>query len=193
MRERRIKRALSDYWKERSCVDELLAVEEICLGQGRTRADLVIVGKGLHGFEIKGPKDNLSRLERQLEDYRSVFDEIHLVIGLKHLDGVLQAIPSWCGVLLVSEVGGCIEIDVFRPSERNYDQNRLALAQLLWRDEALGFLKRREQARGVLSKPRAIIWERLAERFSSAELSDEVCNCFLNRGKKWRKNWATDR
>ena len=186
MRERRIKLALSRFWKERDPSADILAVDEINIGQGRTRADLVVVGDGFYGFEIKGPRDSLSRLSRQLEDYRSAFAEIHVVIGLKHLDGVLQEIPSWCGVLLLSEIGGLIEIDVFRASRKNYDQNRLALAQLLWRDEALSVLKKKGHSQGVLSKPRAVIWERLAERLSAPEISSEVQAAFRKRGKKWR-------
>lgn len=188
----KIKNALSQFWRGHSSCLEILAVDEICLGQGRTRADLVLVTDKLVGIEIKGPRDSLSRLTRQLTDYRSVFDEIYLAIGLKHLNGVLPEIPSWCGVLLLSEVGGNVDIDVLRPAQKNYDQCRLALSQLLWRDEALEFLKRHSQARGVLSKPRRFIWQRLAERFPSSELSCVVRNCFLNRGSKWRKNLARE-
>lgn len=40
--------------------EEFLAVEEVPLNQGRTRADLVVIGPRLLGFEIKSPLDDLS-------------------------------------------------------------------------------------------------------------------------------------
>lgn len=164
----------------------LRVVEELPLNQGRTRADLVIVGPRLLGFEIKSPLDDLSRLPRQLEDYRPVFDEVTLVIGLKHLTGVLGLIPDWCGVLLVSRMGGEATIEPFRDPQRNLHRDRLQLAQLLWREEALQACQRHGFDWGVRSKPRRDIWRRLAERLPVEQLAFEVREALRKRGRDWR-------
>ncbi len=189
MRESDVKQGLLRYFEEQhSNPSDLLVVEEVCLNQGRTRADVVVVNGHLHGFEIKSPKDSLARLQRQLQDYRAVFDEVTLVIGVKHLTGVLGEIPGWCGILLASPLGGQVDIEEFRPSRQNLERDRHALAQLLWRPEALEVLKRHGCAKGVLSKPRPVLWQRLADSLSTDDLSTEVRAALCGRPKKWRSD-----
>jgi len=166
--------------------EEYLAVEEIPLNEGRTRADLVVIGPRLLGFEIKSPLDDLSRLPRQLEDYRPVFDEVTLVIGLKHLTGVLSQIPGWCGILLVSPLGGEATVELFREAQPNLHRDRLRLAQLLWRDEALRVCEKHGFDYGVRSKPRREIWARMAERLPVEQLGFEVREALRQRGITWR-------
>lgn len=187
MRESDVKQGLLKYFQERhNDSSEMLVVEEVCLNQGRTRADVVVVNGHLHGFEIKSPKDSLARLQRQLLDYRAVFDEVTLVIGVKHLTGVLGEIPGWCGILLASPLAGAVSIEEFRPSRQNLERDRHALAQLLWRPEALEVLKRHGCAKGVLSKPRPVLWQRLADSLSTDDLSAEVRAALCRRPSKWR-------
>ncbi|MCA9778265.1 MAG: sce7726 family protein [Candidatus Eremiobacteraeota bacterium] len=166
--------------------EEFLAVEEVPLNQGRTRAGLVVIGPRLLGFEIKSPLDDLSRLPRQLEDYRPVFDEVTLVIGLKHLTGVLGQIPGWCGILLVSPLAGEASVELFREAQPNLQRDRYRLAQLLWRDEALKVCEKHGFDYGVRSKPRLAIWERLAERLPVEQLAFEVREALRLRGATWR-------
>ena len=189
MREADVKRGLLKYLQDqRELENDAVSVEEICLGEGRTRADLVVVGERLLGFEIKSPKDNLARLPRQLEDYRTVFDEVTLVIGLKHLTGILNEVPSWCGVLLASRAGDVVTVEKFRPARVNLHRDRYALAQLLWRDEARAILKKYECGRGVLSKPRPQMWRRLADSLSTPQLAFELRLALKARGRTWRRD-----
>lgn len=161
-------------------------VEEVCVQRGHSRIDMAVVNSRLHGYEIKSSKDTLSRLTRQLDDYRAVFDEITFVIGLKHLAGVLSEIPDWCGVVLASPVGGVVELERFREGRRNLHRKPYALAQLLWRDEALGILTRRGLVRGVKSKPRPALWKRLSESLALDDLAEEVRGALAARSQDWR-------
>lgn len=190
LKEHDVKVGLCRYLREKQGQgSKLLLVEEICLGRGRTRADLVAVDAQLRGYEIKSPRDSLTRLPRQLEDYRTVFDQVILVIGLKHLSGILSQIPSWCGILLASSVGQRVIIEEFRGPQQNLDRDRHALAQLLWREEALASLKKYGHATGVLSKPRTVLWKRLADVLATDELSAEVRYAFHRRPPKWRRDF----
>jgi hypothetical protein len=185
--EAQVKAGLLRYLEENySRSTELRVVEELPLNEGRTYADLVVVGPHLLGFEIKSPLDDLSRLTRQLEDYRPVFDEVTLVIGLKHLTGILSQVPDWCGILLVSRVAGEAEVEPFRDPQRNLQRDRFSLAQLLWRGEALGVCERHGFDWGVRSKPRRDIWRRLAERLPVDQLAFEVREALRQRGRDWR-------
>ncbi len=165
---------------------DALLVDELNLIRGRSRADLVAVDRRLVGFEIKSRVDNLSRLERQLPDYTAVFDLVYLVLGANHLAAALPRLPSWCGVLLASSVGGQVMIEPFREARTNPLQERFALAQLLWRDEALALLERHGIDRGVRSKPKLAMWERLADRLPAEELSEGVCEALKCRPTTWR-------
>ncbi len=165
---------------------DTLIVEEVCVRGGQSRVDLAVVNGRLHGYEIKSQRDTLSRLTRQLEDYRAVFDELTVVIGLKHLTGVLGEIPSWCGIILAEWVDGQVTLEPFREPGRNLHRDPLALAQLLWREEALAVLERHDCARGVRSKPRAAMWARLAESLALEDLADEVREALKARRDIWR-------
>ncbi len=163
-----------------------LLVEEMPICQGRTRVDVATVGDTLHGFEIKSQVDTLSRLQSQLRDYGAVFDEITLVIGLKHLTGVMNELPTWCGILLAHREEGRVTLEPFRRGATNHHRDPLCLAQLLWREEALAVLERHGHDKGVRSKPRAALWERLAERLALQELAYEVREAMKVRGETWR-------
>jgi len=53
----------------------------------------------IYGFEIKSDKDTFDRLERQLQHYSYVCENIFLVVHKKEVPSWL---PSWCGVIRVS-------------------------------------------------------------------------------------------
>lgn len=185
MRDIDIRRALiAQLAKEHADDPKTLIVEEI--GAGRSRVDLAVVRDGLHGYEIKSRVDTLSRLPGQLRDYAAVFDEVTVVIGVKHLTGVLSEIPSWCGVILASYVDGSVCLEPFRAAQSNPHRDPYTLAQLLWRAEAVEVLERHNQVRGVKSKPREALWRRLSERLSLESLGEEVCRALQSRSPEWR-------
>ncbi len=60
----------------------------------------------------------------------------------------------------------------------------LAVAKLLWRDEALSLLTEMGKESGVRSKPRAFIYERLAAVADLSVIRQRVC-----RQMKCRQKW----
>lgn len=164
----------------------LLLAEEMPICLGRTRVDVATVSDRLCGFEIKSQLDTLARLHSQLRDYGAVFDEITLVIGLKHLTGILSELPTWCGILLAHRSDGEVRLEPFRSGGPNHHRDPLAIAQLLWREEALAVAERHGCDRGVRSKPKAAIWERLAQSLALDDLAREVRDAMKARGGTWR-------
>jgi len=66
---------------------------------GDCKADIAILNGTTTVYEIKSERDSLSRLERQIENYRKVFASVFVIAGEKHIDTVLAATPTDVGVM----------------------------------------------------------------------------------------------
>ena len=157
-------------------------MEEVGIRHGVARIDLLVVNALLHGYEVKSDRDSLRRLPGQIAVYSSVLDRVTLVVGYRHAGEAIRLVPPWWGVKL-AEMGprGAVRVIEARPSRLNPSVDRVSLAKLLWRDEALEFLKELGQAEGVLSKTRSVIYARLAEVASLDQLRELVCEALKRR------------
>jgi hypothetical protein len=182
MSEAEIRNALVTYLDRLHAGDEdTLVVEEVCVCQGTSRVDMAVVNGRLNGFEIKSDQDTLARLQSQIRDYAAVFDGVTFVVGPKHVDMLLLSIPEWCGVMVASDRA----VRELRPAGENANRQPYALAQLLWRDEALGVLERKGFLKGVKTKPKTVLWKRLSESLTLSELGEEVRSALKARKVKW--------
>ncbi|HRE61070.1 MAG TPA: sce7726 family protein [Micropepsaceae bacterium] len=66
---------------------------------GECVADLAILNGTGTVYEVKSERDSLSRLERQIAAYRTVFARVLVIAGENHVDAVLNAVPKDVGVL----------------------------------------------------------------------------------------------
>jgi hypothetical protein len=188
MRDRDIRQALHQALHlEHAGDDETLIVHELGLCQGAVRADIAVINGALAAFEIKSDQDTLERLPRQAASYERVFDYITLVVGKKHALGISKRIPRCWGVVVVSEEGDSLSLDVRKPARQNKRTDPVAIAELLWRDEALKLLAERGLDRGLRSKPRRHLWDALAENLSPSDLS----HC-VRRTLRARADWRSD-
>ncbi|MFI5259157.1 MAG: sce7726 family protein [Candidatus Limnocylindrales bacterium] len=110
----------------------------VCQGAGRI--DLAMIGNTLGGFEIKAERDDLSRLRSQVATFGLVFDRLTLVTVPRHLESAADAVPTWWGLRCVESDGSIV---IFRAPEQNLSVDPMAVAGLLWRDEALTLLRAR--------------------------------------------------
>jgi hypothetical protein len=69
---------------------------------GPCKADVVILNGTGTVYEIKSERDSLSRLKRQINEYRKVFASVNVIVGENHLSSVLDTVPSDVGVLRLS-------------------------------------------------------------------------------------------
>lgn len=168
---------------------ETFILDELGLRHGAARIDVVVVNNILHGFELKSDRDTLKRLPRQARIYNCVLDRITLIVGYRHVYDALKIVPEWWGVKLV-ELGqrGAIKFSEVRRPRNNPSPNILAIAKLLWRDEALALLDEIGAANGIRSKPRAALYARLAEVADLNLLRDRV-----HRQLRCRTNWRSDK
>lgn len=66
---------------------------------GKSKADCVIVNGKTTCYEIKSEFDTLNRLDKQLDDYLKIFDEVYVVCTAKNLKSVLSSTDEHIGVL----------------------------------------------------------------------------------------------
>jgi len=161
-------------------------IEELGLCQGDARIDIVALNGAIHGFEIKSESDDLRRLPIQVEFYNKVLDTITIVMGNRHLLKVKKIIPSWWGIIIVEKKSkDNIILYNERKANFNYQIDPSSLVQLLWREEALNILKENNLERGLVNKPRKLLWDRLVEKFSLDVLKSYVTETLRSR-QKWR-------
>jgi hypothetical protein len=138
MRDQEIRRQLRHRLKNEFGNDpDALILDELGVCCGQVRADMAVVNGELKGFEIKSDQDTLLRLDSQASVYGRVFDTISIVVAPKHLKKARQIIPSWWGILLAVKNGNAdLDIRKYRRERNNPAPDPLAIAQLIWRDEA---------------------------------------------------------
>jgi len=168
---------------------ETAIFEELGVAHGAARVDIAVVNGIMHGYEVKSDLDTLRRLPEQMNKYNSVFDQVTLVVGQTHLHEAFKLVPDWWGIKIakVANSGDDIYFSNIREAEENPNQDNVAIAGLLWREEALNILEEIGQADGVRSKPRIAIYERLAEALDSKTLKTKV-----REHLRLRMNWRSD-
>lgn len=163
-----------------------LVLDEFGLRHGTCRVDIVVVNSFLHGYEIKSDADTLHRLPNQVAVYSIVFDRMTLVVGRTHIEKAKTAIPGWWGIKVVTAgPRGSVNFETCRPVRMNPNIDPVALAELLWRSEVVSILQERGIPARILRKPRASLYQCLAEILSLEELR-RVIRHYLKVRKKWR-------
>jgi hypothetical protein len=163
-------------------------IEELGVEHGAARIDIAVINGVLHGYEIKSDRDTLLRLPEQMDIYNAVFDQITLVVGKSHLHDAINFVPDWWGIMIAKiDVNHSVIFNEIRTSKSNGGQNSLSVAKLLWRNEALELLESAGHAKGLRSKPRNVIYEKLSAVFEQEALEEKVRDvlCF-------REAWRSD-
>lgn len=164
-----------------------LILDELGVCCGRVRANMVVINGEIKRFEIKSDQDTLLRLRSQASVYCRVFDTMSIVVATKHLEAARNIVPRWWGVLVAEENGAAQpQIKQYRREQKNPNPDPLAIAQLIWRDEALELLKARNLHSGLCKKPRKILWEILVQNFSLTDLQ-----ALVRRQLKVRRDWRS--
>lgn len=175
MRDADIRRALENRLTEQHGDDPSTMIRhELGLCSGSRRVDLAVVNGHLAGWEIKSDFDTLKRLAGQAVVYNRVFDRLSIVTTSKHLQHAMDALPEWWGVVRAEGSDSSVHLRNVRQPRTNPGIDPMAVAQLLWRDEALEELRQRGLAVGLSGKARWYIWERLVEELKPRELKAVV-------------------
>jgi len=142
MKERFIRTAFHEsILKPAHACQNTFVINEFSLQNGDSRADIAVLNGKLVGYEIKTDKDTLYRLPAQITAYNQVFDKVYIVTAQKHLDGVLALVPDYWGIyIIVEKVNGTVRFKRYREAKVNRTKSTFAIAQLLWKGEAIDIL-----------------------------------------------------
>ena len=164
---------------------ETLVVEELGLCQGLARVDLAVINGSIHGYEIKSEQDTLNRLPGQTQTYNRVFDYVTVVTSRKHADKIAKMVPNWWGISIAVPAESGVLLIKKRQAKKNRKTDSFALAQLLWRDEAIDALVS-VGVTGIKSKPRQLLWRRLSLDIPQEELGRIIRTRLKQRSTRWR-------
>jgi hypothetical protein len=183
-----IRCALREALKKRHAHDkELRIIEELGLRHGSVRIDVAVINGIMHGYEIKSDRDTLERLPEQMTEFSAVFDHMTLVVGKQHLYRAIHMVPDWWGITIAKiDTRGRVIFHTIRQPGDNNQQDKISIARLLWREEAQQILEELDQASGVRSKSREVIYKRLAEVLEVGVLKERVRKTLLIPRKNWR-------
>jgi hypothetical protein len=183
-----IRSALKKKLENRHAKDrKVRIIEELGIRHGTARIDIAVVDGIMHGYEIKSDRDTLERLPEQMTEFNAVFDQVTLVVGKQHLYQAIHLIPDWWGITIAKiNARGQVVLQTIRKPEDNKKQDKVSIARLLWREEALRILEEYDQADGIRSKPREFVYKRLADVLEIETLKERVRKTLLVLREDWR-------
>ncbi|MDI9412905.1 MAG: sce7726 family protein [Bacillota bacterium] len=162
--------------------DDTWIVHELDVCGGVSRVDLAVINGKLHGFEIKSERDNLERLPLQMENYNHIFNTMTIVTTHKHIDGVMNIIPDWWGVVIAEDLDNDVSLYVEHKPSFNPNVDGFRLAQLLWREELMGLLvDKRGSTKGLKSKTRRELARLVSQYLDLDELENSVHSTLKGR------------
>lgn len=162
-------------------------IPELGIWHGAARIDVAVVNGSLRGFEIKSDRDTLIRLPEQIHAYNTIFDQVTLVVGSKHFVDAFRMVPDWWGIETARiDENDSVFFNHIRSPQNNPNQDGISIARLLWRHEALQKLEDLGKAYGVRSKPREVVYQRLAESQGLEPLKEYVWDVLKSSRQDWR-------
>lgn len=155
-------------------------IEEFWVPRSHERADVVVVGGSLDGYEIKSARDGLRRLPRQAAAYGRLFDRCVAVVAARHVERTVQIVPAWWGIVIYDDRGAEIAFTIMRCAEPNPTVDLEVLVRLLWRDEAFAALNGMGMS-PERTAPRGSLWRELLMVASTDDLRTIVRRAIFNR------------
>ncbi len=159
--------------------------EEMILGLGRARIDIVVADTRIHGIELKSAADSLYRLAQQQAIYNEYFERMTLVADERHCEEAEGIIPDWWGLIKVHRAQtGRVGFKRIRRSMNNPSVDPYRLVTLLWDCEIIDVLDEMGVANGYRSKPLYILWHKL-----HSILKDQEIRRIVRRKLRERPEW----
>lgn len=153
---------------------------------GKSKADCVIINGKTTCYEIKSEFDNLTRIDAQLKDYLSLFDEVYVVCSSKHLISVLTKVDSRVGVI---ELTSRNTLSIKRQAiQRVHNLDVELMIRSLRKDEYISLV---EKVTGKIPDvPNSLLMKSCLQILKSADPS-LIATCFIDVLKEKRFNDAT--
>lgn len=161
-------RWLTVQYKDQS---ETEIIHELKIPRPSARIDIAVVNGEFIGFEIKGDRDTLSRLPRQLRAYNGVFDRVYLVTTERHADEARLLVPEWWGLVLLTEQRS---FRYARKAKLNRSVRVSALLHMLHRAELVSIFNRCQLEANIHSLKREELIVRIVKHVSVTKIKSEA-------------------
>lgn len=102
---------------------------------GNSIADIVLFNGESKAFEIKTEYDTCRRLDKQIEDYKRLFDKCYIVIPDDRYEDYINLVESTTGIITMSRCNRRLILQEVRPASINTYINPKALMTCLRTDE----------------------------------------------------------
>ena len=183
MKDKAIRTVIFDYLEENT--EKIRIFEESPINS--SRCDFYTVTDRLTGYEIKSDADSYERLSRQIKDYDAYFDENYLVVGASHSSSAEKKIPSYWGVICITDADEGFIVDITRTAEKNPKLKRKNQILKLWNSEIAAILKRNRLPvyRGKSKSFKAGV---LIKKLDDDKLRGEICAELFERDYSREEN-----
>jgi len=89
------------------------------LNSGESRLDLCKVNGKSVAYEIKTELDTLDRLDKQVNDYQRLFDEVYVICPISKCQEVEKVIPLECGIYVYEEINDKLIFKVYKNVQKS--------------------------------------------------------------------------
>ncbi len=110
------------------------------LDAGVCKADVVILNGTSSVYEIKSEYDSLDRIDRQIKEYRKVFDKINIITCESQVEKLEQTIPNEIGLVVLTSSE---DFHIIKPAKSNkYNVSPNIIINTLRKDEYLEIINK---------------------------------------------------
>ncbi|MDE6313726.1 MAG: sce7726 family protein [Lachnospiraceae bacterium] len=148
---------------------------------GRSRADVIgIIDGSFIGFEIKSDSDSYTRLKTQTKDYDKFCDINFLVIGKSHKKQAEFHIPSYWGIICVSQEEEQIKVEMLQIPGRNPSVSTKYQIKFLWRPELAQILRWNDMPK-YQQKSKQFVRDKIIEKVEEHKLKQQMTDLLFER------------
>ncbi|WP_175969915.1 sce7726 family protein [Burkholderia sp. BCC0322] len=165
-----IRKALISLLNARSPKPKLL-VHELGVHNSNAIVDIAAIYSELHGFEIKGEGDSVSRVAKQSKYYNLSFPKLTLVTTSNHLAWATKNLPSFWGIILAKCASSGVILSYIRAARNNPDFCKETSLLMLWRDELLNLTNKNESIKTKKSDTRAELASKIASKLTKGQIA----------------------
>lgn len=109
---------------------------------GSSRADLCKINGTSVAYEIKTDLDNFNRLEKQIEDYYKIFEEVYIICSESNVCNIISVIPQTCGIYSYKQTkSGRYIFKLYRTAKKNVQLDSTKQLQIFRKTEFYQFFK----------------------------------------------------
>ena len=108
---------------------------------GDSIVDLAMINGESKAFEIKTTLDSPKRLDKQMNDYKKVFDKCYIVVDAEESEYYSACVDDSIGIVSLSYVRGRIVLDEYRPAKKHEIIDVSCLMKCLRTSEYMNIVK----------------------------------------------------